>query len=203
MVKTYITMISLQGQGDLLKVRYNPSGFELKNNRETSFPIIPIIAESYESGEEIKVIAIRSDNTDTPDNYKIFLDELAALGIPEEQVREISVMENQSRALGVKLLLTILDEIPTDSIVYADITFGTKPMSGLLLSAMSFIEKIKDTEVEGIYYGEIPRENKMPVIEKAALYDLTAYKLIGDMVDCLNGLDVPDPQEALHRIMDL
>lgn len=203
MVKTYITMISLQAKGDLLKMLYNPYGFQLKNNRETSFPIIPIIAESYEPGEKIKVIAIRPDNTDTPDNYSVFLSELAELGIEERQVQEISIAENQSRALGVKLLLTIIDEIPEDSLVYADITFGTKPMSAILFSAMSFIEKLKDTEVEGIYYGEIPREKGKPVMGKATLYDLTAYKLMGDMIDQLKELEVQNPQEILRRIIDL
>lgn len=203
MTKIYITMISLQGGQGLLRTCYSPQGFELKKNRSTSFPIIPVIAEDYQSGEDVKVLAIRSDNADTPDNYAAFLEELADLGIRPDQVKEIPVTEKQDDTAGLRLLLTILDEIPDDSLIRADVTFGTKPMSAILLYAMSFVEKLKDAEVEGIYYGEIIRRQGIPVEGGAILHDLTVFKLLGDAIDQLEALQLDDPQKALHRILNL
>lgn len=199
MKKTFITNISLQFQKDLLKVLYRPMGFELKHNRETSFPIIPMIEEHREEGDELKILAIRPDNSDTPDNYAAFLNELSELGIQQDQVTEISVAENQNDSVNLKLLLKILDEIPNDSMVYGDITFGTKPMSAILLYAMSFIEKMKDCEVHGIYYGEIRREKGE--MTGAVLYDLTVFKLLGNVIEQMKSLGIHDMRDALERVL--
>lgn len=202
MYRIFVTAISLQGKGRLLKMVYQPKDFSLEKNLETSFPIVPIIANQVDKGEEIKVIAIRTDNIDTPDNYEILVEELAQLGVGREQITEISVAENQNRETGRELLLHILEAIPNDSLVYGDITFGTKPMSAILLYALSFIEKVKDTEVQGIYYGEVPREGGVPVYEKAALYDLTHLKCLGDVIDQLYYMDVSDPLASLRKLLN-
>lgn len=199
MRKTYITNISLQARGDLLKLLYEPSGFELKANRETSFPIIPVIADKQEAGDEVCVLAVRPDNTDTPDNYVAFLEELSGLGIQESQVKVISVAENQQDTASLNLLMRILEEIPEESLVYGDITFGTKPMSAILLYAMRFVEKIKNCETDGIYYGEVRRKDGKP--SGASIYDLTAFKLLGDVIDEMELLGIQEMQEALNKLV--
>lgn len=200
MRKTYITNVSLQAKKELLKVLYEPSGFKLENNRESSFPIIPVIAAHQEEGDEITVLAVRPDNADTPDNYAALLGELSEFGIREEKVTVISVPENQSDSVSLDLLMRIIEKIPEESLVYGDITFGTKPMSAILLYAMSFIEKIKSCEVDGIYYGEIRREGGK--ISGASIYDLTVFNLLGDVIDQMRGLGIQEMQEALKKIME-
>ncbi len=203
MIKTYITVISSHTSKDLLKLYYHPDAFELKNNRETHFPIVSIIADDYEQGDEVKVLAIRPDNLDTPANLSLLQEELLELNIEKSCIKELVVEENQRVAVGLKLLMSILEEIPDDSVVRADITFGTKPMCVILQYALSFVERLKDTEVEGIFYGEIPRENGCPVLERATIYDLTAYKVLGDVIDDIQELEIGDIQQTLHRIMNL
>lgn len=199
MRKVYITNIPLQGRGKLLKVLYRPRGTELKHNRETSFPIIPVIQEHREEGDETTVLAVRSNNKDTPDNYAAFLEELAALGIGGDQVEEISVEENQSESVSLALMMKILEEIPDDSIIYADISFGTKPMSAILLYAMSFVEKMKNCEVDGIYYGEIQRRDGK--VADTGFYDLTMFKLLGNVIDQMKNLGISDMQAALNKLI--
>ena len=202
MYRTFVTAISLQARGQLLKMTYHPKGFELKMNPQTSFPIVPVIASQMERKEDVRIIAVRTDNIDTPDNFELLAEELGGLGIAREQITEISVAENQSPEIARELLLQVLEAIPDDSLVYGDITFGTKPMSAILLYALSFIEKVKDAEVAGIYYGEIPREGGVAVYEKAALYDLTLLKSLGDVIEQLYYLDVEDPVASLRRLLE-
>lgn len=200
MRKTYITNIPLQAKGDLLKLLYEPKGFTLTQNRESSFPIIPVMAAQKEAADEVRVLAVRQDNADTPDNYAAFLKELAELGIGEEQVKVISVSENQGDAASLALLMRVIEEIPEESLVYGDITFGTKPMSAILLYALSFIPKIKDCEVDGIYYGEVKRVGGE--MSEAFLYDLTAFHLLGDLIDEMKGLGIEKMPEALKKIIN-
>ena len=68
---------------------------------------------------------------------------------------------------------------------------------------MSFIEKIKDAEVNGIYYGELPRKNRVSDWERAKLYDLTAFKHLSDVIEQLKGLEVPDIRAALKTLIDM
>ncbi|MCM1540818.1 MAG: hypothetical protein NC121_06095 [Blautia sp.] len=199
MKKTYLTNISLQARGDLLKLLYEPKGFALEHNRESSFPIIPVIAGHQDPGDDVTVLAVRPDTADTPDNYAAFLGELAELGIGEEKVRVISVAEEQSDAVSLELLMRILEEIPEGSLVYGDITFGTKPMSAVLLYALSFLPKIKDCEVDGIYYGEVKREAGR--MTGACLYDLTVFQLLGNVIDEMHGLGIEKMQEALQKMI--
>lgn len=202
MKKTFITNISLQGKGDLLKVFYEPQGFEMRENRETSFPIVPVIAMQQEEGDEVTVLAVRPANEDTPDNYAVFLEELKGLGIEKKQVKEIPVAECQSDNISLGLLMRLLREVPEDSLVYGDITFGTKPMSAILLYAMRFVEKVKNCEVDGIYYGEI-RRVKGQMSGTASLYDLTTFKLLGDVIDHMKELEIHDIESMLNRMLQL
>lgn len=203
MNKTYITAISLQGRSGLEKGIYKPEGFSLEKNVETSFPIVPILANTAGNVEDVKIIALRTNNLDVKDNYKAFVEEVYALGIKEEQVHSIYIEENQSKKTGLAALVGIIEAIPEDSLLYADITYGTKPMSALVLYAMNCIEKIKDTEVEGIFYGELPRQGGTSMWERAKLYDLTAYKFLTDVVEQLRGLEVTDIESALKNLIDL
>lgn len=203
MDRIFITAISLQGRGDLEKGLYQPDGFQLQKNRATSFPIIPVIAEHLSQMKNIKIIALRTENDDVKDNYKEFLVELGELGIKEEQVTPIPVEENQSKRIGFSTLMRIIDEIPEDSVVYADITYGTKPMSAVILYATGFIEKLKDAEVEGIFYGELPRRAGKAMWNRAKLYDLTTFKYLADVIEQLNALQVSNPRAALQKLIDM
>lgn len=203
MKETFITAISLQGAKGLEKGLYQPDGFSLEENIETSFPIIPVIKGQMRKKENVRIIALRTENDDVKDNYQAFLSEVNALGIDEAQVTPISIVENQSKAMGLATLLRIIDAIPEDSLVFADITFGTKPMSAIILYAMNFIEKLKDAEVDGIYYGELPREKGVSVWERAKLYDLTAFKYLQGVIESLNGLEVSDPTSVLKSLIEV
>ena len=76
MKRTYITAISLQGFGGLEKGVYQPDGFQLSKNVETSFPIIPVIASTMVDSENVKIIALRTENQDVKDNYEEFVNAL-------------------------------------------------------------------------------------------------------------------------------
>ena len=203
MKRVYITSVPLQGTGGLEKGVYQPCGFELGVNVETSFPIITVLAQEERNREDVKVIALRTENGDAADNYAELLRQLAGQGIREDQVAPVSVAEDQRPDAGIRSLFRITGEIPEDSLVYADLTFGTKPMSIMILYAAAFIEKLKDAEVQGIYYGELPRRAGKADWERARLYDLTVYKYLSDVIDQLNGLNVSDPESALRELLDM
>lgn len=203
MKKTFISAISLQAPAALKEIYYHPVDFKLENNKETRFPIIPIVREyKGENPEDLCIIAIRPMNADTEDNFKTFKKELLEAGVPEENIVDLQMRGDPGRKNSIRLLLQLLDAIPDDTLVYSDITYNTKPMSAMVLYAMQFVEKIKDAEVAGIYYGEIPRVRGVADMEHAALYDITTFKYLTDLADTMEQMGVQDLRAALGRLLE-
>lgn len=202
MQKTFISAISLQAPKNLKKFTYHPDGFELKNNRETRFPIVPIIAEYMgDQKADVCVIAILPEGNDAAENFETFKNELQEIGVTDENVIGLSLEGKSNGKNGIKLLLQLLDAIPDDTLVYSDITYNTKPMSAMVLCAMNLVEKVKDSEVVGIYYGEIPRIDGKPVPEKAALCDITQFKSLLDITNYMEQLEIQDIRSALEYLL--
>lgn len=202
MKKTFISAISLQAARNLKKFTYHPDGFELNNNRETSFPIVPIIAEHMgEQKADVCVIAILPEGNDAAENFETFKNELWEMGLTDENVKGLSLKGKSNGRNGIELLLQILDAIPNDTLIYSDITYNTKPMSAMVLCAMNLVEKVKDCEVVGIYYGEIPRSNGKAEPEKAALCDITQFKSVLDITNYMEQLEIKDIRSALGYLL--
>lgn len=203
MKKVFLTTIPLQGKFGLEKLVYHPVGFQLKEeNRETSFPIISIIAEHLERKEDILIIAIRPENQDTADNYQNFLEEVKELGLEEEQVKIVKMPENQNEDTEEQLFLNIIRAIPNHAEIRACVTFGTKPISIIATFALSLVDKLlSDVEVDGVYYGEIPRVNGVAKKEEAKIYDMSVLMRIGGLIDQLYLLEVGNPMESLERLL--
>lgn len=209
MIKTFVTTIPMQtGQG-LTKGVYEPQGNLLftRDNMPVSFPIIPIMREFHREDKEfepIQIIVVCTENEACKTNLQKFAQELAEAGIRKYELRIIYHEENQSMNQQMKLLMNLVQEIPERSQIYADVTFGTKPMSMLLLCAMNMIESLKETEVAGIFYGEIVRETRdeKSFEKERRIYDMTSYKLILDVVSDIKNMNVEQPYEWLRSIIE-
>ena len=203
MKKVFITTISLQGRNGLEKLIYHPVGFQFfEKERETSFPIIPVIAEHLDRKEEIEVIAIRFKNQDVADNYQYFLEELKGLGIGQEQVKAVEVPENQNDDTLEQLFMNLIRAIPNHSEIRACVTFGTKPVSVVVTMALNLADKLLfDVEVDGIYYGEIQRRSGTAKKEEAKIYDMSVLMRLSNLIDLLYLLELNDPMESLEKLL--
>ena len=163
---------------------------------------MPIIAEYMgERKEDVCVIAILPEGNDAAENFQTFKNELQEIGLTTENVIGLSLEGKSNGKNGIKLLLQLLDAIPDDTLVYSDITYNTKPMSAMVLCAMNLVEKVKDAEVAGIYYGEIPRIGGKAVPEKAALCDITQFKTLLDITNYMEQLEIADIRSALEYLL--
>lgn len=202
-MKTFITAISMQGT--LKQGVYEPVNFTLADNRKTAFPIIPVIADHLACADEdekdyYQIIAIVVKNADTDRNYQLFLAELEELGVPESKVKKIEVEENPSEIMGLKVILRILEHVPESGDVYACITYGTKVISTMITFSLMFLEKLKvNCVVEGMYYGELVRENNEEIGRR--LHNLVNYLLLGNIVDHIKEMKVTDADEFFRDVL--
>ena len=182
MLKTYITTVPLQGKLD--PMLYQRERAEAPT--ATCFPIVQVMRDTLEPGDTVRLLAIRQENADTARNYQRLLEELAQLGIAKEQVEPVPLPEDQRPEMLIGLCRDLVDALPQVTRVYACITYGSKSIPVVTLTALSCAEATHtELEVGGVYYGEVKRENGKVVgarlYEMAALYQLAG--LVGTMRD--------------------
>lgn len=182
MLKTYITTVPLQG-------KLNPMLYQRERAEAptaTCFPIVQVMRDTLEPGDTVRLLAIRQENADTARNYQRLLEELAQLGIAKEQVEPVPLPEDQRPETLIGLCRDLVDALPQVTRVYACITYGSKSIPVVTLTALSCAEATHtELEVGGVYYGEVKRENGKVVgarlYEMSALYQLAG--LVGTMRD--------------------
>ena len=182
MLKTYITTVPLQGKLD--PMLYQRERAEAPT--ATCFPIVQVIRDTLEPGDTVRLLAIRQENADTARNYQRLLEELAQLGIAEAQVELVPLPEDQRPETLIGLCRDLVDALPQVTRVYACITYGSKSIPVVTLTALTCAEATHtELEVGGVYYGEVRRENGKVVgarlYEMSALYQLAG--LVGTMRD--------------------
>lgn len=182
MLKTYITTVPLQGKLD--PMLYQRERAEAPT--ATCFPIVQVIRDTLEPGDTVRLLAIRQENADTARNYQRLLEELAQLGIAKAQVEPVPLPEDQRPETLIGLCRDLVDALPQVTRVYACITYGSKSIPVVTLTALSCAEATHtELEVGGVYYGEVRRENGKVVgarlYEMSALYQLAG--LVGTMRD--------------------
>lgn len=194
MLKTYITTVPLQGKLD--PMLYQRERAEAPT--ATCFPILQVIRDTLEPGDTVRLLAIQQENADTARNYQRLLEELAQLGITEEQVEPVPLPEDQRPETLIGLCRDLVDALPQVTRVYACITYGSKSIPVVTLTALTCAEATHtELEVGGVYYGEVRRENGKVVgarlYEMAALYQLAG--LVGTMRDSKTA------EEVFHQLI--
>ena len=96
MLKTYITTVPLQGKLDPMLYQRERAGAPT----DTCFPIVQVMRDTLEPGDTVQLLAIRQENADTARNYQRLLEELAQLGIAEDQVRQLHLRRSYPYGAG-------------------------------------------------------------------------------------------------------
>lgn len=194
MLKTYITTVPLQGKLD--PMLYQRERAEAPT--ATCFPIVQVIRDTLEPGDTVRLLAIRQENADTARNYQRLLEELAQLGITEEQVEPVPLPEDQRPETLIGLCRDLVDALPQVTRVYACITYGSKSIPVVTLTALTCAEATHtELEVGGVYYGEVRRENGKVV--GARLYEMSALYQLAGLVGTMR--DSKTAEEVFHQLI--
>ncbi len=174
-MKKYYTTIPQQPVPDGLRLTLykNPGNSPLLNYGETRFPIVPVIANSAEKDDEVRVYGIKPAYENT-NHWKAELEkELDALAAEKGFKYKLEILETpQSETVEnhLELFRRLTQTAEKDDKIYADITFGTKPIPIILLMFMNYAYKNREgAEIESIVYGAFSHADKT-----SSLYDVSA-----------------------------
>lgn len=133
-----------------------------------------------------------------PAIIKRLLEELAQLGIAENQVRQLHLPEDQRPETLIGLCRDLVDALPQVTRVYACITYGSKSIPVVTLTALTCAEATHtELEVGSVYYGEVKRENGQ--VLSAQLYDMAALYQLAGLVGTMR--DSKTAEQVFHQLI--
>ena len=205
-MKKFFTNISQAREGMMKSFVYEPVGNDrLRLNREVSYPILAAIHGYAKAGEEIRVIAVQTPEGDGPGNLERLRAELAELcgqdGIICREVETIPPAEGEQVLHHVSTFRRLIDKTEDADELFACVTYGTKPASMALLTAVRYAYRIhKNITVPCVVYGHIQRIGDE---QKAYVCDETALVQLDELVRLLAGSGIRNPQAALEAMLSL
>lgn len=201
MRRIYYTAIPLQSNFVLQSAVPEAVNFRLLDQTPRRFPILRILAQTMEPGDEADLIVVRQSNSKENPNYAAFLQELESLQIPNVRVRDLVLEESQSRDVILSMFKSLVGTLQNHACYYACITFGTKLWPLVLQSVMNYAKKVlPDTEVKGIYYQEALRENGQ--IVKHRIYDMSVLQSLNNVVDLVAATEGENPEAAIDLLLE-
>ena len=206
-MKKFFTCVPLQPSERFKAYKYEAvDNDRLALEKVTHFPIINVINGYAESGDEIQVIAVVTDNEDCRKNYEVL----------EEEIREICKEKNITCPKGVEKIMVPADEavetelknfqkvtdyVSDDDALYACMTYGTKTLSMIIMMAIQYAYRVmKNTSIDCIVYGQINREDREH--EKAKVFDMTALVKVNELINILAPKKVKNAREIIEAALN-
>ena len=197
--KIFFATIPLQQEGKLNSIKYRWGNNGHVETSETRFPIIPLIEENVSAEDKVRIVAIKTNdnegNCERNIGYlKEELDMLSGeLGVKLEVSREIGIDHDESPKKHVQLMREIVGQFEEDSLVYMDVTFGTKATSICSFASLAYAEKLMNCEIAGILYGKYVHG-----METGELYNLKTLYELNMIMQTAQSL----PQEYVKDFLD-
>lgn len=209
-MKKFIMTVPLQKEGQLDLTKYTPEeNSGLSYDAKTRFPIINVIANNASKGENIIVVPILtmvSDNEmneNVERNYGLLKGEITELsrklGFTYE-FDEVKTIDNEKIATQIKLFGDLIDKTENEDILYACITYGTKPTPIVIKNALNYAYRIRDeVSVDCIVYGRYVHQDKGP----SPIFDVTALFHMDMIVNRVAELKIEDAVGAIKMMLDI
>ena len=196
MKKTVLTCMLLQEMKDAAYSALQPE-IHLDSNykKPVYYPINALMANQLEPGDQLTVIAIKFNDEVNPSNqlifqknWSLFKDELNDINKEIGATIQYELVETDFREtmdVFTERFLDIFKALQKDSTIYADITFGPKTATLLLMNLLGFAEQFCGSDIEAIVYGKasmVPnpqlgrseaKDGK--VMDVSSLYYLTSF----------------------------
>jgi len=215
-IKKFIFTVPLQVT--LGKAWYKSEESEiLKNELLSAFPIIIAMNAYAKKGDKIKLIPVVTEDEGgvAKKNFATFEQELDSLrqakGFACEFEQEIDgakldlhifTPEKETIKNHLALYANLISRIGDNEIIYADITYGQRPVSMIMQMSLNYAYKLrKGTDIGAIVYGAIPpgQHNKDP--KNGFVYDVSPLFFMDAISSTMAHLKFDDPAKKIKGLL--
>ena len=176
-------------------------------SKEVMFPINAILAESLKKNDDVRVILLRTlDKADNSGkNSGLFMQELDAINSEIGAKISYETLDSEfkeTKDIHEKRLQNMLDKIEEHTEIYADITYGPKPLPMILMCVLSFAEKFLNCDVKSVVYGKVDfDDNNKPC--NPELYDVTSLYYLNNLTSSMVADNGKDARQSLNEFFSL
>lgn len=178
---------------------------------ETCFPVLPLIKGYSDEGEEVEIITVFTDDPErctdnesgidiSKTNYDRFKEHLNKyLSDINYKINEITIKYDESVEAHLHTFTKIIEQINEGDTVFADITFGTKPLPIIEIMALNYALRVKkNVQVECLSYGA-----KNFNTGKLGVFDVTSLLYMDEIINNMAKMNVENPLEMIKDILKL
>lgn len=194
--------IPQQPEGNLHLVNYRNPGnsVALEYNRETRFPLIPVISNSAEKGEKICIYLIKPAYEITNLWLGEFMKELDALkadiGFEYDAPTIIDCSVSEVIDNHLELFGRLIETVSDGDNIYCDVSFGTKLIPMIMLMFANFAYRCRENVmIEKLVYGALDHSTTP---KQSNIYDVTAMFYMNATVNT-----IPKTQDPVSLIKNL
>lgn len=204
-MKKYYMTVPQQPEGKVHLAMYeNPGNCAVLNyNKETRFPLIPLMSNTVQKGEKIRIYLIKPEYSSTDLWLSEFMKELEALKAEIGFEHDAPVIINCSASEVIDNHLDLFGKLVETAEdrdnIYCDVTYGTKVIPMIMMMFMNFAYRCKkNVMIEKLVYGAVDH-NTEPKVSK--LYDVTSLFYMNSTVNTVS--DTSDPVKLIKTIIDM
>ena len=178
-----IVFATLPLRGGMEKRRYPVDGNALIEVSEPIYYAVnSALANTMKGDDEIKVFLLETKGGENAgeENAKLFEEELNHFNKAGAKIsyETISNAFDPSKTNFQFMFKTLIKKLEQGAEIYADVTYGPKPLAFLLFTVFQFAEKFFDCSIGNIVYSKVEFKDKKIVDGSEMIYDITPLYLM-------------------------
>lgn len=182
-----------------------------KYTEKVWFPINAILAGKLRKDDEVKVVLLitNTEKDNSLINVQKFKDELNQINELIKAKISYEIIEStfeETKDVHEKRVRDMISKVENDSEIYADITFGQKPLPMLLMCVLTFAEKFCNADIKKIIYGKVEfvkHSDGKTCPENPAIYDVTSLYYLNNLVGSMEAPSCLEAQKTLDAFFNI
>lgn len=176
-------------------------------SKPVMFAINAVLAETLQKNDEVRVILLRTLDKagNSGKNGGLFMQELDSINSEIGAKISYETLDSdfkETKDIHEKRLQNMLDKIEEHTEIYADITYGPKPLPMILMCVISFAEKFLNCDVKSVVYGKVDfDDNNKPC--NPELYDVTSLYYLNNLTSSMVADNGKDARQSLNEFFSL
>lgn len=186
-----IVFATLPLKNDMEKRKYPVDGNALIESKEPIYYAVnPAVASKLTKDDEVRVILLETKGGENAgkENARRFMEELRKFNKEIGAKIEDEIIPNAfdpSKTNFQEMFKKLIRELEEGAEIYADVTFGPKPLAFLLFSVMQFGEKFFDCSVGNVVYSKVEFKDKKVIPGSEMIYDITPLYLLNSLTSVM------------------
>ena len=185
-----ILFVTLPLKGNLKKCVYPVDGNALLEIKEPiQFAATAALAHSLKADDEVKVFLLETKGGENAgaENAKLFEEELNHFNKVGAKIsyETLSNAFDPSKTNFQFMFKALIKELEQNAEIYADVTYGPKPLAFLLFIVCQFAEKFFDCSIGNIVYSKVEFKNNEIVEGSPMIYDITPLYLMQNFTNLI------------------